>query len=372
MLMRRFHLMSSITIDTSASRKVRDLLKYLIENGKIDAALTMRKIPENNSYDLGLITDASNLDEAVPLIPVMTVNAGHVLSSISTSGKKIAAVLKPCELRAFVELVKREQGSFENLLTISHTCGGVFPLDLVVAEKIEELLPKYEKTVSNGEVPANTRDTCRACEHFIPMNADITVSVAGECESGKGCVMYLNSEKAEEFTEGFAGERGELKFDPSVLKKTLDARLAEKDKLFASMTTNGPGLDRLLDTFGKCVGCHGCNSVCPICYCLLCDFESANFDYNLPYFEEHLSRKGALRLPPDTIFFHLGRLTHMSFSCVGCGMCSDVCPVGIPVAAIFKKTGEKTAALFDYVSGRDVEEPIPVMVYKEEEFPDIG
>jgi formate dehydrogenase subunit beta len=364
--------MSSIVIDTSASRKVKELLRFLLDSGKIDAAVTMRKIPENNSYDLTLITDAPDLDEAVPVIPVMTVNAGQVLSSISTSGKKIAAVLKPCELRAFVELVKREQGSFENLLTISYTCGGVFPLELVKEGQIEELLPKYDKTISKGEVPINTRDTCRACEHFIPMNADITVSVSGECESGKGCVMYLNTEKAEEFTEGFGGERSEQKFDPSLFQKTLDARLAEKGKLFASITKDGPGLDGLLDLFGKCVGCHGCNSVCPICYCLLCDFESANFDYNLPYFEEYLSRRGALRLPPDTIFFHMGRLTHMSFSCVGCGMCSDVCPVGIPVAAVFKKTGEKTAALFDYVPGRDVEESIPVMVYKEEELSDIG
>ncbi|MEN8209709.1 MAG: Coenzyme F420 hydrogenase/dehydrogenase, beta subunit C-terminal domain [Candidatus Fermentibacteria bacterium] len=362
--------MSSIIIDTSASRGVTELLRYLLKSGRIDAALTMRNNPENNTYDLGLITDASNLDEAVPLVPVMTVNTGQVLSSISSSRKKMAVVLKPCELRAFTELVKREKGSFENLLTISYTCGGVFPLDLVVKEQIEELLPKYKKTIMNGEIPVNTRDTCRACEHFIPMNADITVSVIGECVPGEGCVMYLNTERAEEFTEGFAGERNDQKLDPSDLKKTLDARLAGKADLFASNA--GAGLDQVLDTFGKCVGCHGCSSVCPICYCLLCDFESANFDYNLPYFEEHLSRKGALRLPPDTVFFHLGRLTHMSFSCVGCGMCSDVCPVDIPVASVFKKTGEKTASLFDYLPGRDVEESIPVMVFKEEEFPDIG
>ena len=364
--------MSSILIDTGASRGVTELLRFLLESGKIDAALTMRKIPENNSYDLGLITDVSGLDEIVPLIPVMTVNAGQVLSSVSASRKMIAVVLKPCELRAFVELVKREQGSLKNLLVISYTCGGVFPLDTVVAGRIEELLPKYKKTILNGEIPVNTRDTCRACEHFVPMNADITVSVIGEDEPGKRCMMYLNTDKAEKFTEGFECERSEQKFDPSVLEKTLQARLAEKEKLFASITKDGPGLERLLDTFGKCVGCHGCSSVCPICYCLLCDFESANFDYNLPYFEEHLSRRSALRLPPDTILFHLGRLTHMSFSCVGCGMCSDVCPVDIPVAAVFKKTGEKTAALFDYLPGRDVEESIPVMVYKEEEFPDLG
>ena len=62
----------------------------------------------------------------------------------------------------------------------------------------------------------------------------------------------------------------------------------------------------------------------------------------------------------------------MSFSCVGCGQCSDVCPVDIPVASVFKKTGEETAALFDYVPGRDSEESIPVMVFKEEEFEELG
>jgi hypothetical protein len=39
---------------------------------------------------------------------------------------------------------------------------------------------------------------------------------------------------------------------------------------------------------------------------------------------------------------------------------------------MFKKVGEHTAALFDYVAGRDVEEKLPVMVYKEEEFSELG
>ena len=62
----------------------------------------------------------------------------------------------------------------------------------------------------------------------------------------------------------------------------------------------------------------------------------------------------------------------MSFSCVGCGQCTDVCPADIPVASIFKKIGEETAGMFDFVPGRSVEEQIPVMIYKEEEFPELG
>jgi formate dehydrogenase subunit beta len=62
----------------------------------------------------------------------------------------------------------------------------------------------------------------------------------------------------------------------------------------------------------------------------------------------------------------------MSFSCVGCGQCSDVCPADIPVASVFKSTGEQTAKIFDFIPGRDVDEEIPVMIFKEEEFPELG
>ena len=364
--------MSSITIEKSASKGINDLLRHLLSSGKVDAVLAMRMMADSGAWDLALITDVANLKELEPLAPVMTVNASQVLSNLSLSGKKIAAVLKPCELRGFVERVKREQGSLDNLFTISYTCGGVFPLDLVAEGRVAELLPKYEKVISRGEIPSSIRDTCKACEHFIPMNADIMVSAAGECKPGQGCMIYLNSDKAKEALSECAGKHGNAVLDPAILEKLAAARAKEREKLFSSIEKDCSGLDGLVNIFGKCVGCHGCSRVCPICYCTLCDFESINFDYNLPYFEEHLARKGALRLPPDTMLFHMGRLTHMSFSCVGCGMCSDVCPVGIPVAAVFSRTGARTASIFDYLPGRDVSEEIPVMVFKEEEFPEIG
>jgi len=364
--------MSSIKLDMSAHEGAAALLRYLLGSGKVSAVLSPRRSPGTGAYDIGLVTDEAGLDNVVPVDPVMIANTGQILSSLTPAAKPLAVVVKPCELRGFIERVKREQGSLENVLTISFTCGGVFPLETVIRENFADSIPGYFKQIASGEIVEGTRETCKACEHFMPSNADVTISIAADSGSTSGCLIYLNTDKARELAEGLEGTRSDDDFDPATTAKLAEKRKAAKEKLFGSLMAGGAGLDGLIEVFGKCVGCHGCGRVCPICYCLLCDFESRSFDYDFPYFEKELAEKGALRLPPDTIFFHLGRMTHMSFSCVGCGLCSDVCPVGIPVASMFKKVGEHTASLFDYVAGRDLEEAIPVMVFKEEEFNELG
>jgi formate dehydrogenase subunit beta len=364
--------MSSIRLDMSAPKGVTALLRYLLGSGKVRGVVTPRRDSKTGAYDIGLFSDEACLEDSAPVDPVMVANTGLILSSLTPSREPLAVVLKPCELRAFVERVKREQGSLENVLTISYTCGGVFPLEKVIEESFADTIPAYLKRVASGEIAEGTRETCKACEYFVPTSADVTISIAGDADSPHACCIFLNTDKAEELLEGLEGERSDDGFDPALTETLSAKRTAEKMKLFDTLTPAEDGLDALIEVFGKCVGCHGCGRVCPICYCLLCDFESRTFDYDLPYFEKELAGRGALRLPPDTIFFHLGRMTHMSFSCVGCGLCSDVCPVGIPVGAMFKKVGEHTSSLFDYVPGRDVEEAIPVMVFKEEEFGDLG
>ena len=142
-------------------------------------------------------------------------------------------------------------------------------------------------------------------------------------------------------------------------------RNAFREELFAGVDT---GLRGLIHTFGRCIGCHGCKTVCPICYCQLCHFDSHDCEREVDYYEAELRRKGGLRVPPDTVFFQLGRMAHMAISCVGCGMCTDVCPADIPVSTIFSKVAAAAQATFDYEPGRDLEEEIPLRTFSEDEF----
>jgi formate dehydrogenase subunit beta len=354
----------------SAEQGLLDFLQYLLENKKIGSVFTLRKTSIHGTFDYGLITDVHMLKEAIPLHPYMPVNAAQELSRFTQVKEQIAVVIRPCELRAFVELVKRSQGKMDHFLFISYTCGGVLQIDATVNGNAKNLLSDYWKAVARGENFNGIRPTCRVCAHFVPISADVTVSTIGE-KTGGECNLFLHTEKAKHLAEGFQGESFEGELDSETIDTLHTKRQEERKRLFDEIGSSR-GLDGMVELFGKCIGCHGCSRVCPICHCVLCDFESHLFDYETSMIEEEVVRKGGVRLPPDTILYQIGRLNHMSFSCIGCGMCTEVCPVDIPVSAVFMRTGEETAKVFDYVPGRDVEEPVPVTVYKEEELSALG
>ena len=67
----------------------------------------------------------------------------------------------------------------------------------------------------------------------------------------------------------------------------------------------------------------------------------------------------------------MGRMMHMSVSCVSCGACEDACSMSIPVSQIFSMIADETQKLFDYIPGRSLDEPVPLVVYKEEELHEV-
>jgi formate dehydrogenase subunit beta len=136
----------------------------------------------------------------------------------------------------------------------------------------------------------------------------------------------------------------------------------------AAMTSNG-GLAGLFET---CIRCHNCMTACPICYCKVCLFKSESFRHEPEYFIKAARRKGVLRMLPDTMLFHLTRMSHMSLSCVGCGMCSSACPVDIPVGTIFQAVGSQVQKEFNYQPGHHVDEALPLISYQPAEWTEVG
>ena len=377
---------TTFKLDASVEEGVKKLLLFLLEKKKIGGAVVLQKMDGHGAVSYSLITDAGALADASPLLPLMPVNAASVLSRLTLKepfSGPIAAVIRPCELRAFIELIKRGQGNREQFILISSVCGGVYPLQAALTNGgIEEKLPDYWKALGEAEIVPDLRPTCRACEQFIPMGADMTVATMGREDLGETCTIFLQTDRAVELIRDAAGEMsaGELsegkagkkrapeeRLESDLIRRHRGARKDQKKKLSREMKLDAYGLDGMIEMFGKCIGCHGCRAVCPICYCELCVFESQDFEPKPVDFERALNRKEALRIPPDTVLYHLGRLNHMAISCVGCGSCSDVCPVDIPVSSIFLQVGESVQELFDYLPGRDPEEEVPITKYENEE-----
>lgn len=352
-------------IKRKAEEGLKDFLLFLLETKKIEAVFILTKF-NNNGVGYSLVKDKAVLKESVPLYPSMPANGGKMLSTLTLREPirhTIAAVLRPCELRGFVELIKLNQASEENILFISYTCPGVYPLSVLKIGHETKIYEYWEK-VKKFEIPKEVRPTCRACEHFLPYTSDITVSLFGE-NIDKETIFLTNTKKGEIFAEGFAGKiyREEKKFD-----RLYEIRRKEKKKLLSELDEKGWGIERLVSLFGRCISCYGCSKVCPICYCKLCDFNSARHEPKLSTYENELSKRGGIRVPTGILLYHLGRMLHVGISCVGCGMCTDVCPSEIPISTIFLKIGSSLQDMLGYIPGKDYGEEIPIRTFKTEEF----
>jgi len=351
---------------------VLNFIKQAISKGCFDAVLIPAKVPGNDSFTYLLIRDESLLENAYPLPPVMSVQGAKAISSLTRQGKgqkKIAALVRPCELRATAELFKLGQVDLENILLISIDCPGALPLSdwAKDSKKAEDAFSEILK----GKPSENTRPVCQICDKFSSTGAeDLHIGILG---AKAGSIFLIpRSPRGKDILDcaGISAEE-DISEWKNMVDKLTGMRGEKKKQAQKELEAKSTGLDKLLDTFSKCINCHNCMRVCPICYCQQCFFDSDNMSFS---FEDYLKRAeitGGLRLPPDTLLFHIGRMLHMSLSCVSCGACEDACPMSIPVAQVFNLVADRNQEAFGYIPGRSLDEPLPLRVYEEEEFEEV-
>lgn len=352
---------------------ILDFVKQTLSRGCFDTVLVPVKVPAGDSFAYVLVQNEALLKDARPLSPIMPVQGARAISSITRPGKHsgtVAAIMRPCEVRATTELSKLGQVELENVTLISVDCPGVLPsADWFKDQgKSEDSFKALLERWDGEEAP---RPLCRICDKFSATGGeDLHIGVLGT--KGTSILLIPHSPKGEDLLEQLGISAGEDVSDwaDKVAELTEEKRERRK-RAQKDLETKIAGLDGLLDTFSSCINCHNCMRVCPICYCRHCFFDSDNLKFT---FEDYLMRaekQGGLRLPPDTLLFHIGRMLHMSLSCVSCGVCEDACPMSIPVSQIFSLIGERNQALLDYVPGRSREESLPLRSYQEEEFEEV-
>ena len=358
---------AAVSFKKEIGKSILDFLKQGIEKEVFDEVIIPMKVPAGDSFAYVLIRDKKFIDDGIFLSPVMPVQGGKMVSSVTRLGSNdttTAVIMRPCEMRATIELSKVGQTNLENLVLISMDCPGVMPISDYLKDP-EKQLKKFNESANKLD-DCIMRPVCKICDKSSMIAGDLHIGTLG----AKKDSFYLisNSEKGNSVIEKMG-----LKEDNSInswkekVKKISEEKKEKRIKKNKELKNKIGGIDKLTEAFSKCINCHNCMSVCPVCFCRLCYFESDKVKQPSDDYLARAKNKGSIRFLPDTTLFHMGRMTHMSLSCVSCGACEDACPVDIPVAQIFCMISDETQKLFDYISGRSPDEPIPLVAYKEEE-----
>ena len=363
---------------------LRGFLRRLMESGAIEALLVPLETGDG-MVQPALVTDPALLEAANPLLPIMPINNARAMSALT--GKhapaRIGAVLRNCEIRALVELVKLQQASLEEVLLIGVDCPGTYDLADSMAQGVwnKEQRPvsmaAFLSAAHEGKAPElpslALRPACQMCIHPTPEKADVQIHLFG-ADTTVGLAVTLNDELAGKMQlppapagEAWNPEQGR-EAAGRILAMRRQVREKELEAVRTRMTSNG-GIAGL---FAACIRCHNCMTACPICYCKTCLFKTASFDHEPSFFLNAAHRKGAQRMLGDTLLFQMTRLNHMSASCVSCGMCTSACPSNIPVGAIFSAIGEQVQAAFEYTPGQSVDDPLPLITFQPHEWTDLG
>jgi formate dehydrogenase subunit beta len=365
-------------IEGKTEEAIIGFLKSLLEKGVVEAMVIPKALPSQDGFVQTLIRDPEKLNGVCVLSPTMPVQSARVISNLSVKnlGMKVAAVLKACEIRAAVELAKFLQVKLENLYLIGIDCPGTFEVPdyakMVQEGKGGEFLTKeLSKSMEKGEIlpPSGYafRTACQMCEYPVPQT-DVVIKLFGyKADQEIGIEIGDKLEKEIEEKGILSLSESEPASRSEVVKKVVAERTKKRDALFQEFKGIVKDLQSFLDRFSTCVRCHNCMVACPICYCKECVFRTAVFEHDGDQFLRWADRKGGIRMPTDTMIFHLIRLSHMVTSCIGCGLCDSACPSRLPVATLFRSVGDRIQKMFQYVPGRNVEEVPPVATFKEDE-----
>jgi formate dehydrogenase subunit beta len=326
-----------IDVQDTTLKTIQAVLRSLLLTGTVDALLVPISLPSGSVAPM-LVKDPAALDQANPLAPVLPINAARAASLLTATNQQhtLGLVLRPCEIRALVELVKFQQASLDNALIIGIDCLGTYSVTDYQAASKDQLLDQLLAGATSGEIKPHEglafRAACQICEQPLPHgdHVALTLGLAG-VEHG---FLYLKAR--DDLAEALdITASGPPPGRTAAVERLLDARTQARDATFAQFRDRVNSMDGLLQEFSSCIRCHNCMINCPICYCRECIFRTPTFEHESQLFFQWAERKGTVRMLPDTLLFHLTRLNHMVTSCVGCGICTDVCPVDIPVSTVF-------------------------------------
>lgn len=307
------------------------------------------------------IADIASINQINPFKPLMEINAARLIPQLLVDhpDTKIAAFLRPCEMRAFIEITKHVSLRVDNLLTISVDCLGTLPADEYQwrLERIGKNIPPEDERPAElndeltaealrfarqgGIVPYRYRSACQVCASPAAENADINIHILGLPVRQQMLVVINDSifENRFHFTkllDGIADQNLIIQHE-RVVSKMIERHQNTMERIKEGLGGILPAdVDAIINQLESCSDCQDCMEVCPIC----------SVDRPARSSDGHYDRSDVMR---------------WLISCAGCGMCEQSCPKHLPISTIFAHIRQQLDQQWEYVPGRSLDESLPII-----------
>lgn len=260
--------------------------------------------------------------------PLCANNLSKYLLDFKNVEGKVGIMVKGCDSRSVVELLKENQIDRDKVFIVGVPCSGI-----VDREKLLEVLG-----VSPGEVLAVEDDGDAFLVTLKEGNqrVDKKKALRGEC-----LVCKYPTPVVYDVLLGEAVSSLPWVDDDYSLIKEQEALSSEEKALYWNRELS------------QCIRCYACRNICPVCTCSECIF-----DKKAPRW---ITKANDIS---ENLVYHLVRAFHVAGKCIDCGECERACPMNIPLRSLNKKVEKDLLELFDYTAGIDVEQQPPLTTYK--------
>jgi len=328
---------------------VRDLITSIWENGELSGMILSINGTQHPASKPELVHNPRRLSNVNPFKPVMTVNAARLVPEHLSNypDQKLGALLRPCEMRALIEMVKHDGFDLDKLTTICVDCLGTLPAEDYQwrANRIgsgDNLAQDALKFARQGGILAyRYRSACQMCTSPGASGADININVLGLPVRQQILIQARDEGTAARFQiEKFSdhpADQALIDQHERVLFKLSQRHAHTMQRLFDTLSGYLPeSVDGLIQQLESCGDCQNCMDTCPIC------------TISRPVLAEdgQYERQDVMR---------------WLISCAGCGMCEQSCPSHLPLSAIFGYIREQLKEEFGYLPGSSPGEPLPLM-----------
>lgn len=309
---------------------VRDFLHGLWVQNNLDAML----IPvyhADNKVEPCLMSDPGYLEKADPFAPLEIINAAQRVTQIARERPQahLAAVLRPCEVRALYEMTQFDSFHLDNWLIMGVDCLATFSAEdytwrVQKTGSAERLTQKALQFARQGGIAAyRFRSACQMCISQTSHEADLNICLLGLPVHKLILIETSNQHIAERLglTLLTNGQAPALLIEQRrrVLERIAKRHDRVREYATANLANHLPTkVSQLTNLLMRCgqqdPPCQRCLEVCPL------------------WTELNLQSNGGLSNKP--------KVEQWLASCVQCGLCEDVCPRHTPLVAVINRISQ--------------------------------